>query len=56
MKILYNIVIDHIKEQDGQMLFAYCFAAFAGGLLFWNIIDKIIAFSAVSSEFQLIFT
>lgn len=56
MKILYNKIVNHIKEQDGQMLFAYMFAAFASGLLFWNIIDKIIAFSAVSPELQLIFT
>jgi len=56
MKILYNKIVNHIKEQEGQMLFAYMFASFAGGLLLWHIVDKIIAFSAVSSELQLIFT
>jgi len=56
MKILYNSIKDHIKEQEGQMIFAYCFATFASGLLLWHIVDKIIAFSAVSSELKLIFT
>ena len=56
MKTLYNSIINHIKGQEGQMLFAYMFASFAGGLLLWHIVDKIIAFSAVSSELKLIFT
>ena len=56
MKILYNSIKQHIKEQEGQIIFAYCFATFAGALLLWHIVDKIIAFSAVSSELQLIFT
>jgi|ETNmetMinimDraft_30_1059905.scaffolds.fasta_scaffold31993_4 hypothetical protein len=56
MRILYNKIVNHIKEQDGQMLFAYMFAAAAFGLLLWHIIDKIIAFSTISSGLQLIFT
>ena len=56
MRILYNSVINKIKEQTGELIFAYCFASFAGGLLLWHIIDKIITFSTVSPELQLIFT
>ena len=56
MKTLYNSVIKHLKEQTGELIFAYCFATFAGGLLLWHIIDKIITFSVVSGELQLIFT
>ena len=56
MKILYNSIKDHIKEQGGQIIFAYCFATFASGLLLWHIVDKIIAFSSLNSELQLIFT
>ena len=56
MKILYNKIVNHLKKQTGEMIFAYCFATFAGGLLLWHIIDKIITFSVVSAELKLIFT
>mgnify|MGYP003319331715 CR=1 FL=1 len=55
MQILYTI-IKHLKEQEGQMIFAYLFATFATVLLLWHIIDKIIAFSALSPDLQFIFT
>jgi len=55
MKTLYNSVINIVKKQDGELIFAYCFATFAGGLLLWNIIDKIITFTVVNAELQLIF-
>jgi hypothetical protein len=56
MKTLYNSVINIVKKQDSELIFAYCFAAIASGLLLWHIVDKIIAFSVVSSELKLIFT
>jgi hypothetical protein len=56
MKILYNSILNIVKKETGELIFAYCFATFAGGLLLWHIVDKIIAFSVVSSEFKLIFT
>jgi hypothetical protein len=60
MKILYNSILNIVKKQSGnqtgEMIFAYCFATFAGALLLWHIIDKIITFSVVSAELKLIFT
>ena len=56
MRIVYNSIKQHIKEQGSQIIFAYGFMAFAGSLLLWHIIDKIIKFSTVSSELELIFT
>jgi hypothetical protein len=56
MKILYNSILNIVKKETSEMIFAYCFTAFAGGILLWHIIDKIITFSTVSSELQLIFT
>ncbi len=56
MKILYNSVKQHIKNQEGQMIFAYMFASFAGGLLLWHIADKIVKFSSISPQLELIFT
>ena len=56
MKILYNSVIDHIKGLTGELVFAYCFMGFALTLFAWHLIDKIAAFTVISSELQLIFT
>ena len=56
MKILYNSVIDHIKNATGELIFAYCFAAFALTLFTWQLIDKIAKFTVVNDQLKFIFT
>ena len=56
MKILYNNVIDHIKKLTGELVFAYCFMAFALTMFAWHIIDKIAKFTVVNDQLIFIFT